>query len=90
MTINHFFDQPVKKKQDVYEKLVEMSRNIDYTTWNLLDYLYHQKYYKLIRTDLSRHKNTSIPQQINFVEQIEEDDWGNNVLYRWKAAQKLF
>ena len=24
----------------------------DYTTENLLDYLYHQKYYKLIRIDL--------------------------------------
>ena len=42
-----FFDQPVKNKK-AYEKLIEMSRNDDYTTGNLLDYLYHQKYYKLI------------------------------------------
>ena len=42
-----FFDQPVKNKQ-AYEKLIEMSRNDDYRTGNLLDYLYHQKYYKLI------------------------------------------
>ena len=39
-----FFDQPVKSKQEGYEKLIEMSRNDDYTTGNLLDYLYHQKY----------------------------------------------
>ena len=26
----------------------------DYTTGNLLDYLYHQKYYKRIGIDLSR------------------------------------
>ena len=38
-----------------------MSRNDDYTSGNLLDYLYHQKYYKLIGTDLSRQTNTSIP-----------------------------
>ena len=38
-----FFDQPVKNKQEAYEKLIEMSRNYDYTTGNLLDYLYHQK-----------------------------------------------
>ena len=69
-----FFDQPVKNKQEAYEKLIEMSRNDDYTTGNLLDYLYHQKYYKLIGIDISRQTNTSIPQQINFVEKLEEDD----------------
>ena len=26
------FDQPVKNKQGAYEKLIEMSRNNDYTT----------------------------------------------------------
>ena len=35
---------------------MEMSRNNDYTTANLLDCLYHQKYYKLIGVDLSRQK----------------------------------
>ena len=39
-----FFDQLVKNKQEAYEKLVEMSPNVDYTTGNLLDFLYHQKY----------------------------------------------
>ena len=43
-----------------------MSRNDDYATGNLLDYLYHQKYYKLIAIDLSRQTNTSLLQQINF------------------------
>ena len=56
-----------------------MSRNDDYATENLLDYLYHQKYYKLIYyqdkdvIDLSRQTNSSIPQQINFVGKLEED-----------------
>ena len=49
-----FFDQPVKNKQQAYEKHIEMSRNDDYTKGNLLDYLYHQYYYKLIGMDLSR------------------------------------
>ena len=69
-----FFDQLVKNKQEVYENLTKMSRNDDYTTGNLLDYLYHQKYYKLIGIDLSRQKNTSISQQNNFVEKLGEDD----------------
>ena len=50
-----------------------MSRNNDYTTGNLLEYLYHQKYYKLIDIDLSRQTNTSIPQQINFKGKLDED-----------------
>ena len=51
-----------------------MSRNHDYTAGNLLHYLYHQKYFKLIVIDLSRQTNTSILQQINFVRTLEEDD----------------
>ena len=69
-----FFDQPVKNKQEAYEKLIKMSRNNDYTTGNLLDYLYYQNYYKLTGIDLSRQTNTSIPQKINFTGKLEEDD----------------
>ena len=69
-----FFDQPGKSKQEAYEKLIEMSRNNGYTTGDLLGYLYHQKYYKLIGKDLSGQKNSSIPQKIIFTGQLEEDD----------------
>ena len=48
----------------MYGKLIEISKNDDYTTGNLLDFPYHQYYYQL-GTDLSRQTNTSIPQQIN-------------------------
>ena len=57
----------------MYQKSIEMSRINDHSTGNLLDYLYHQKYYKLIGIDLSRQTNTSISQQINFVEKLEEE-----------------
>ena len=43
--------QLLKNKQEGFEKLIEMSRNDDYTTGNLLDYLQHQKCYKRIGTD---------------------------------------
>ena len=55
-----FFDQSAKNKQEAYEKLIEMSGNNDFTAGNLLDYLYHQDYHKLVGLDLSRQKNTSI------------------------------
>ena len=58
-----FFDLPVKNKQ-AYEKFIEMSKNDDYTTGNLLYFSYHQNYYILIGIDLSRQTDTIIPQQI--------------------------
>ena len=51
-----------------------MSKDDDYTMGNCLDFVYHQKYYKLIDIDLSRQTNTSISQQINFTRKLEEDD----------------
>ena len=48
---NLFFDQLVKNKQEANEKLIEMSRDDDYTTGMLLDSWYHQSYYKLIGID---------------------------------------
>ena len=84
-----FFDQPVRNKQEAYEKLIEMSKNDDYTTENLLDYLHHQKYYKLIGIDLSRQKNTSIPQQISFTGNLEEDD-GAAIFFIAEKQQKQF
>ena len=36
--------------------------------------MHHQKYYKLIGIDLSRQKNTNIPQQINFIGKLGEYD----------------
>ena len=43
-----FFDQPVKIKQGEYEKLIEMSRNGDYTSGNVLDFLYYQNTIKVL------------------------------------------
>ena len=54
------FDQPVKKKQEAYERLIEMSRNDDYDNGKLIRIFVSSNYYKLISTDLSRQENTNI------------------------------
>ena len=64
-----------------------MSRNDNYTTGNLLDFSYHQNYYKLIRIDLSRQTNTRISQQINFVGKLEKDD-GATMFFIAEKQQK--
>ena len=66
-----------------------MSRIHDYTTGNLLDFLYHQNYYKLTGLDLSRQTNTTIPQKINFTGKLEEDD-GGIMFLALKGSKKLF
>ena len=49
-----FFDMPIKNSKKTYEQIIEMGRNNDYTTSNLLDYDCFSKYYKLISIDLSQ------------------------------------
>ena len=38
-----FFDLPIKTEEEAYEKIIDISRNNDYTTGNLLDYDYFKK-----------------------------------------------
>ena len=35
-----FFDMPIKNEEERYEQIIEMRRNNDYTTGNVLDYEY--------------------------------------------------
>ena len=65
-----FFDLPVKNEEEAYEKILDMSNSNDYTTGNLLDFVYFKKIYKLIPIDLSKPANVKDPQQISFIGKI--------------------
>ena len=71
-----FFDLPIKTEEEAYEKIIDISRNNEYTTGNLLDYDYFKKYYNLIAADLSKQQvlqgNEDLIQQINFIGKLEE------------------
>ena len=66
---------PVKNKEEAYAKIIEMSRNNDYTAGNLLEFAYFKENYRLIATDLSNQTKLKYPQQINFIGKLE---WQNN------------
>ena len=70
-----FFDLPIKTEEEAYEKYIDICRNNEYTTGNLLDYDYFKKHYKLIAIDLSKQQvlqeNEDLIQQINFIERLE-------------------
>ena len=71
-----FFNVPIKNKEKTCEKIIEISRNNDYTTGNLLDYKYFSKHYKLIAIYLSKQielENPDLKEQINFIVKHEED-----------------
>ena len=69
-----FFDLPVKDEEKAYEKIIEISNNDDYTTGNLLDFVYFKENYKLIAIDLSKQTKLKDPQQINFIGKLEKQD----------------
>ena len=71
-----FFDLPIKTKEEAYEKIIDISRNNEHTTGNLLDYDYFKKHFKLIAIDLSKQQvlqeNEDLIQQINFIGRLTE------------------
>ena len=75
-----FFEIPVKKKEEAYEAIIEMSKNNTgnyYTTGNLMVYEYFKDHYKLIVIDLSKQielENPDLKQQINFIGKLEENN----------------
>ena len=71
-----FFDLPIKTEEEAYEKIIDVSRNNEYTRGNLLEYDYFKKCHKLIAIDLSKQQvlqeNEDLIQQINFIGKLEE------------------
>ena len=67
---------PIKTEEEAYEKIIDISKNNEYTTDNLLDYDNFKKY-KLIAIDLIKQQvlqeNEDLIQQINFIGRLEEE-----------------
>ena len=70
-----FFDLLIKTEEEADEKIIDISRNNEYTTGNLLNYDYFKKHYKLIAIDLSKQQvlqeNEDLIQKINFIGRLE-------------------
>ena len=72
----NFFYVLIKNKEETYEKIIEISKNSDYTTGNLLDYEYFSNHYRLIAIYLSKQielENLDLKQQINFIGKLEDN-----------------
>ena len=49
------FDVPIKKKEEAYEKIISISKNNDYTTGNLLDWVF----FKALQINCNRFTQTN-------------------------------
>ena len=74
-------------------QIIEMGRNNDYTTSNLLDYEYFSKHYKLIAIDLSKQielENPDLKQQINFIGKLERNEGATMFFFIEKSEETTF
>ena len=62
---------PVLNEDEDYMKIIEKSNNNNYTTDNLLDFVYFKEDYRLIVIDLNKQIKFKDPQQINFIRKLE-------------------
>ena len=89
-----FFDLPIKIEEEAYEKTIDISRNDEYTTGNLLDYDYFKKHYELITIDLSKQQalqeNRDLIQQINFIGRLENNDAPANIFIIIEKRKTLY
>ena len=84
---------PIKIDEETFEQIIEMGRNNDYTTGNLLDYEYFSKHYKLISIDLSKQieiKNSDLKQQINFIGRLTRNEGATMFFINEKSEETTF
>ena len=88
-----FFDMAIKNEEETYKQIIEMGRNNDYTTGNLLNYEYFSKHYKLIAIDLSKKielENPDLKQQINFIRRLERNEGATMFFIIEKSEETTF
>ena len=84
---------PIKNDEETQEQIIEMERNNDDITGNLLDYQCFSKHYKLIAIDLSKQielENPDLKQQINFIERLERNEGATMFFIIEKSEETTF
>ena len=88
-----FLTWQIKNEEERYKQIIEMGRNNDYTTGNLLDYEYFSKHYKLIAIDSSKQiefENPDLKQQINFIGRLERNEGATMFFIIEKSGETTF
>ena len=84
---------PIKNEEEIYRQIIEIERNNDYTTGNLLDQEYFSKHQKLIPIDLSKQtelENPDLKIQINFIGKLERIEGATMFFIIKKSEENTF
>ena len=84
---------PIKTDKETYEQIIEMGRNDDYTTGNLLDYEYFSQHYKLIAINLSEQielESSDLKKQINFTGRLNRNEGATMLYIIEKSEETIF
>ena len=84
-----FFDIPINNNEETYKQIIEMGRNNEYTTGNLLDFEYFSKHCKLIVIDLSKQIEYENSILENWVEEYLNQMNNLNLIFDKKTDQRL-
>ena len=83
------FDLRVKKmKKKLRRKIIETSRNNDYTTGDLLDFAYLKENCRFIAIDLSNQIKLKDLQQVSFIGRLENQGNEANALFIIDKSEK--
>ena len=83
----------IKNEEETYNQIIEMGRNNDYTTGNLLHYEYFPKHYKLIGIDLTKQtelENLDLKQQIDLIGKLERNEGATMFFIIEKSEETTF
>ena len=86
-------DMPIKTDKETYKQIIEMGRNDDYTTGNLLDYEYFSQHYKLIAINLSEQielESSDLKKQINFTGRLNRNEGATMLYIIEKSEETIF
>ena len=75
-----------KKWRKTYEKIMDMSNNNEYTTGNLLDFLYFKENSKLIAIDISKQAKLKNSPQTKFIGKLKNQDYGAAMFFIFEKS----
>ena len=84
----NFFDLPVKNEEKPLKKIIEMSRNNDCTTGNLLNFACVKENYRLIAIDLSKQTKLKDTLQISFIGKLKNQANGATMFFIMEKSEE--
>ena len=74
--------------EEAYEKIMDISNNNDYTSGNLLEFVYFKENCRLITFDLGKQTNLKDLKQISFIGKLKGKNSGATIFFIIKKSEE--